>query len=266
MSTEDCFTASEQGIVTDSTHFGHQHYEEGVSFEEFIGTPREDVRPRRFNSIPPKLTYYTESDSYAKPPKLKGRSLSVDSGSVTSVSPRGSTYSSPQAARGSGVPKGRGMAAPGGVVAPGSKVDVLELPISSNPMIVENTGFKGDSQLPLLVAALHDITAGGETESENGIDTQESSLHNGDELENEITEHTSENGDVNCKGDSSKDCHSEHAQTEEHNLPTGPIAPHLLKSDCNIHTGRDESVNLSEGTCNGGGFSTTHPKEGSVTA
>lgn len=165
-SSSDSFTISEQKAVwaaskdhaTDPSL--QEPYTEELSIDEFIGQ-----RDARFLSVPPVIKYQHETDGFSKTRKI-GRSVSVDSapksyrssghssleresgargatnGSSTSPQPPGFLGTSPQ-------PPGFLDTSPKPPMSHRKAVDVIELPIDSNPLVAEDTGFRGDSHLPL---------------------------------------------------------------------------------------------------------------------
>lgn len=147
----------------DPAHQRPQHYTEDLSIEEFIGSPG-----RQFKSSPPVLRYHHETDSYVKKSsgkRIVGRSMSVDSAQRSSCSGTQSSLAKERLGSHSGSPASFKSLDPSGFLQPPRStppprgvrrevscetqaVDIVDLPINSNPIIEENTGFHGDSQLP----------------------------------------------------------------------------------------------------------------------
>jgi hypothetical protein len=158
-----------------------------MAIDEFIGR-----RDKRFQSNPPVLRYHHESDGYTRkaPGMRTGRSVSVDSGSdfghsrvpsgrsfdeqfgtpasfksVSNSTPR-ETYDGVQSHV---TDRKNHLEVPAGFKSRGDGVDIIEVPINSNPAIPECTGFHGDSQLPFLsLPNCSDVNMGSGSGCEDG--------------------------------------------------------------------------------------------------
>lgn len=159
----DSFTVTERNtmlVATMAAQQRSQHYTDDLSIEEFIRDPQ-----RRHESNPPVLQYHHETDSYVKKPtgkKIAARSLSVDSAQKSPNRSARSSFAKDNLSSHSGTPASFKSLDPSSFTqtlgSTGARqeasprearaVEVVDLPILSDPVINENTGFQGDSQLP----------------------------------------------------------------------------------------------------------------------
>ncbi len=136
--------------------------------------------------------------------------------------------------------------------AEGKRVNVVEIPISSDPMIRENTGFRGDSHLPLLVAALNmdddDDDDNHENEDVDGVDgstreTNGSTAMCDDDVireGNDVMCEGDSGADMKCNGNGTKHCDSEHAQEGNSMLTT-----QIPSSERSFHSNQEQTPNAN---------------------
>lgn len=197
------FSVSEQKEALAATleynsrsRLSHQHYEEELSINEFIGKDED----RRYQSIPPVVNYFPQTDSFGSgngsgngsgTKRKVGRCISVDSANLSSRysgSSRGEFDAHLNASAKSSNTANTAVSAVSARLDPDSanghvihadvanrkdlevkSADVIEFPIACNPLIDEDTNFEGDEQLPFLTpsASVEDVVDHGTSSTEN---------------------------------------------------------------------------------------------------
>lgn len=196
------FSVSEQKEALAATleynsrsRLSHQHYEEELSIDEFIGRDED----RRYQSIPPVVNYFPQTDSFGSgngsgTKRKVERCTSVDSANLSSRysgSSRGAFDAHLKPGNASAKSSNTANTAVSAVSArldPDSanghvihadvanrkdlevkSADVIEFPIACNPLIDEDTDFEGDEQLPFLTpsASVEDVVDHGTSSTEN---------------------------------------------------------------------------------------------------